>query len=464
MSLLEYDHSHVWRSALGDQGKGITPEDWKGASALVEGAHSWLSHEKEKEAQYFRWLPEHRPGLASIQEAGRHARENFKNLVLVGIGGSALGPRALFRGLCHRYHNEVTDGLRFYLLENSDPASTWQLLEMLDPKETLFNVVSKSGGTAETVANFLALQKYLGIPKDHLLFTTDPKDGLLRKAAQEHSIRCLDLHPKVGGRFSVLTPVGLFPVAALGLDPEALLEGARQMDAACSDPDPEDNPAYAYALIHFLMDRLHEMRMQVLMPYSDRLEPLAEWWAQLWAESLGKEKDLRGGETSIGPNPIRALGAIDQHSQMQLYNEGPNERLVTFLEVKDHGFDPALEAGLSTEGAQGLLVGHSIGELLNAERLASAHVLAQRGRPNETLRIQKVDEMSFGALFQFWEIATACAGHLYQVNPFDQPGVEGGKIAAKALLGDSSHAHLKAEILAGRGDVRKVVVPRSGAS
>jgi glucose-6-phosphate isomerase len=275
----------------------------------------------------------------------------------------------------------------------------------------------------------------------HLVFVTDPEKGALRALARSEGVAALDVPSNVGGRFSVLSPVGLLPAALIGIDAAALLAGAADMARRCATPDLAENPAGTFAALQWLSHTAHGRGTHVFMPYSDALRDFAAWFVQLWAESLGK---IRPDGTSVGPTPVAALGATDQHSQVQLFMEGPADKTVTFLAVSDRGDDVVIPAG---GGASDLayLGGHTLGELLAVEQRATAGALARRGRPNMTIHLDRVDPWHVGGLIMLLELATAYAGQLYGVNAFDQPGVELGKQFAYAMLGRPGAEAARAE-------------------
>jgi glucose-6-phosphate isomerase len=310
-------------------------------------------------------------------------------------------------------------------------------MEALPLDRTLFLVISKSGGTAETMAQYLlvrgALDARFGAgATEHLVFVTDPEKGSLRPIARAQNVAALDIPGNVGGRFSVLSPVGLLPAALIGVDVAALLAGAADMRARCAGGELAANPAGAFAVLQWLAHDRHGRSVHVLMPYADPLRDFAGWFVQLWAESLGK---LRADGTSVGPTPVPALGATDQHSQVQLFMEGPADKTVTFLAVagrEANGPIPSLYAEVPDLAYLG---GHALGALLDVERRATAGALATRGRPNMTLTLDTVDAWHVGGLIFLLELATAYAGELYGVNAFDQPGVELGKRYTYGMLG-----------------------------
>lgn len=324
-----------------------------------------------------------------------------------------------------------------HVLDNVDPVTIGALLDRLELSNTLFLVVSKSGGTAETMAQFIIVRERLKRGRlklaDHFVIVTDPEKGALRPIAVADGIRVADIPPNVGGRFSVLSPVGVLPAALVGIDVRGLLGGANDIVQRSASDDPAANPALAYAGLQWVADTQLDRRMHVFMPYSDQLRDFAAWFVQLWAESLGKV--ATSDKQHVGPTPIAALGATDQHAQVQLFMEGPPDKTITFVAVKHLGDDIPIPAAASDGGDLAYLGGHTLGELLSVEQRATAGALARRGRPSMTLTLDRVDARHVGGLIMLLELATAYAGSLYGVNAFDQPGVELGKQFAYAILG-----------------------------
>ena len=381
-----------------------------------------------------------------VQEVADSFGQWFENVVLVGIGGSGLGAvtlrDALLAPLWNERDEEGRDYFpRLYVLDNPDPATVGPLLDRLDLRKTLFNVVSKSGSTAETMALYLVIRERLSAlvgedkVRGHFLFTTDPGRGALRRIADSEGIPTLPVPPNVGGRFSVLSAVGLWPAAVTGVDIGGLLAGAGAMEERCRTDDLANNPAGLLATLLHHAATEGGMPIHVLMPYGDRLRSFALWFQQLWAESLGKAVDRTGAPAQAAPTPLPAVGATDQHSQVQLFMEGPRDKVVIFLAIKDPG-DPLRIPELHGDIAElGYLGGHSLGELLDSERRATTEALRQAGRPSMTLELERVDPPVLGALFMLFQIATVYAGALYGIDPLDQPGVELGKRLTYGLLG-----------------------------
>jgi glucose-6-phosphate isomerase len=384
-------------------------------------------------------------GHDSITELRRFADgvgQAFNDVVVLGIGGSALGTVALRSALRSTRWNELDDEAReffprLHVLDNVDPTTIAPLLDRLDLGSTLFIVISKSGSTAETMAQYLIVRGRLeaALPdglQRHLVFITDPERGALRSLAQSEGIVSLDVPTNVGGRYSVLSPVGLLPGALMGIDVPNLLAGARDMAARCELDAIEKNPAGVFSMLQWLADTRLGMGIQVLMPYSDPLADMGDWFVQLWAESLGK---LRDGRESVGPTPMAAVGATDQHSKVQLFMEGPRDKTVTFVAVGELERDVELPHLHTDIPELAYLGGHRLGELLEVERKATAGALAAHGRPNMTIMLDRVDEWHVGGLIILLETAAIYSGALYGVNPLDQPGVELGKHFTYGMLG-----------------------------
>jgi glucose-6-phosphate isomerase len=378
----------------------------------------------------------------------RQAAESFvgaENFLLAGIGGSALGPRAIFDALAHPLHNlldvQGRKGTpRFFVLDNVDPDLARAQLDFCDPRETVYNIISKSGSTAETAAATLLifdrLKKSLGARwKERVVCTTDPLSGDLRKLCNDEGIPTLDLPTAVGGRFSVLTAVGLFPAFCLGFDVEAMLMGAGEMEDRCLSEDLDRNPAAQMATLLYLFDTAKHKPMHVMMAYANAMYSLADWFRQIWAESLGKEKDENGKTVNVGPTPIKALGTTDQHSQVQLYIEGPHDKVFIFLHAENFRGQIELPALYPQVSSLNYLGGQTMNKLMASEFTATREALARRQRPSMTVDFPKLDAHALGEFFMLMEVVTAMCGELYHINAFDQPGVELGKVLTYGLMG-----------------------------
>lgn len=447
-------YANLLRDAVGAD-RGIDPGRLSPGGDLAEHFAGALDvfQERERAGELgFVALPADDGARKAVQEVADSFAQWFEDLVVVGIGGSSLGGRALADALLGTHWNEISAEdrehyPRLHFLENADPESVASLLRRIDPRRTLFNIVSKSGSTAETMALFLVLEEVVeaavGAEKarGHFLFTTDPEEGVLRRLARERGIPALAIPPAVGGRFSVLSPVGLLPAAVVGVELEAFLGGAADMLQRCRNPSLIENPAGILSTLLHAHDLELGQSIHVLMPYGDRLRSLALWFQQIWAESLGKARRTDGspaGPTAgTGPTPLAALGAVDQHSLLQLFMEGPRDKVVLFLRVREPAASVPIPSRHPGEPALSYLGGHTLEALLEAERRATAEALRAAGRPSALLEVERMDARALGGIFMLFQVATVYAAALYDVNPLDQPGVEAGKRFAYGLLGRS---------------------------
>jgi glucose-6-phosphate isomerase len=390
----------------------------------------------------FPMLPDDVALRAALQADALASRTEIDDVVLCGIGGSALGPSMLRSALCAPRWNELdVSGRggwpRLHVMDNVDPVSMGALFDRVDLRRARVLVISKSGGTAETMSQYLVVREKLQQlgpewPRRVLRFITDPEKGVLRAIARSDGIVTYDIPPSVGGRFSVLSAVGLAPAAFIGIDIDAICAGAADMRTRCERDTLAQNPAGVFAVLQHAHDRVNGRQIHVLMPYADALRDVANWFVQLWAESLGKRVPAGG---NVGPTPLPALGATDQHAQVQNFMEGPHDKTVTFIAVGEHGRDITIPALHGNYPDLAYLGGSTIGELLDAERRATAGALASSGRPNGVLNIPRVDAHALGELIMFFEFATAFAGALYGIDAYNQPGVELGKQFTYGIFG-----------------------------
>jgi len=364
-----------------------------------------------------------------------------------------LGNIALQTALNHPYYNllpsDVRKGPRFFVMDNVDPVQFQGLLDLIGDNldRTGFNIISKSGETAETASQFLIarnlIRQRLGADKlaEHLIITTDPASGTLHNIAQQDGHVTLQVPPGVGGRFSVLSQVGLFSAAICNIDIAELMAGARDMDRRVSQKELFKNPAALFALIQYLFYNRGKT-LSVMMPYSYQLKDLSDWFRQLWAESLGKNKTLDGKPAEIGPTPIKALGTTDQHSQVQLYREGLNNKVFTFLEVEEFDQQCPIPQELPYVDSIAYLGGKTMAQLINNEKIGTEYALVASQRPCLTVVFPKVSAYCIGQFIYMLEMATSIAGALLNLNTYDQPAVELGKQATFALMGKSGYDDL----------------------
>ncbi len=448
--MLEFNCKNVSAEIVGE-GNGLNlEEEFNNYNAQIAKIISDLNSKKDKPGQWLQWmnLGYSEETVWLVKEYAAMTEGRFENILVLGIGGSALGGMAVCEALLKPYWNILTDEQRnkfpkIFFLDNIDPDQMQGLLDVLDLKKTLVNVITKSGSTAETMSQFMILknklQEELGDDyRKHIVATTDRTTGILRQISNEEGYKTFVIPDDVGGRFSVFSAVGLLPLALVGIDIEEIMQGVKDMDLALKNTDIRHNIAAQNALIHYLLDTQKGKNLAVMMPYSSRLKYVSDWFVQLWAESLGKNKNLDGEPVCVGPTPIKALGATDQHSQIQLYNEGPNDKIVTFVRVKE--FDKTLDIPKIFEYTGiGYLGGKTINELLNAEADATKVTLVDYQRPNVTITIDKISPYNIGQLLYMLEVQTAIAGALYNINAFNQPGVEQAKNYTYALMGRAGY-------------------------
>jgi len=413
-----------------------------------------LHHEQ---APRWRRLPQERQFLESCQQRAAEVKAAgpVEVFVVLGIGGSALGNTAMIHALAPVFQEwKPAEGQpRVFVLDNVDPDWLGAFFEDVPLDKAHINVISKSGGTIETSSQFLLAWQHMlaacggdeAAARARFTLTTDDSNGHFRKIADDLGFSTLSVPDGVGGRFSVLSPVGLFTAVMAGLDAEGLLAGAERVDNKLAAAAPEEDAALMYALAHVLhMEAGRNVHVQ--FAYSHRLRSMADWFKQLWAESLGKRHNLKGEEVHVGPTPSKAVGPTDQHSQSQLYVEGPDDKVYTILKLDRFEKEVEVPAPFTTSAAFAPLHGRSLNELMEQERRGTEVALLEAGRPVCVLELCKLDAFHVGQYFMMMEIATAYAGHMMGIDPFDQPGVEAGKVAALALMGCEGYEQRAKEI------------------
>lgn len=460
--MLEFNYKNVSADIIGAE-NGLNIEDeFNSYNDKIAKIINNLNSRKDKSGQWLQWmnLGYNEETLWLVKEYASIVRGRFENVLVLGIGGSALGGIAVCEALLKPFWNLLSDEQRknfpkIFFLDNIDPDQMNGLLDVLDLKKTLVNVITKSGSTAETMSQFMIvkdkLEKELGENYvRHIVATTDQNAGILRQISNEEGYKTFVVPDDVGGRFSIFSAVGLLPFALVGIDIDEIMQGVKDMDLALKNTDIYHNIAAQNALIHYLMDTQKGKNLSVMMPYSSKLKYISDWYVQLWAESLGKNVDNDGHQVNIGPTPIKALGATDQHSQIQLYNEGPNNKVISFIRVKE--FDSTLEIPKIFEyTGVGYLGGKTINELMSAEAESTKVALVDYQRPNVTITLDKVTPYNIGQLLYMLEVQTAIAGELYNINTFNQPGVEQAKNYTYALMGRAGYeesAHILKEKMA----------------
>lgn len=432
---ISYDQRNMLAERVG--AAGIAPATLRTTDAKMKRVAHILRTAHADRSLGFMTIPERKGEIAQVMRMAKDVRRQFRTLVVVGIGGSDLGARALLHAL--KKDGKGMD-VRF-IGANTDPDEIAALLADIDLKTTAINIISKSGDTIEPMSTFLVLRdrlvKTVGKERHarHVIATTDREKGTLRGIADREGYRTLPVPDDIGGRFSALTPVGLFPAACAGISVKKLIEGATGTLRHALIAPVRTNGPMRFAGLHHDGYMKREKYLTVLMPYSSELKEFGAWFRQLWAESLGKKMSRKGKVVHHGLTPIAALGATDQHSQLQLYNEGPNDKMFTFIEVREFSHDMTVPNPYPKDEGTAYMKGIRFSEIIHAERLATAHALAENGRPNGTLTIPKVDAHSVGALMMFFMVATAAMGELLDIDAYDQPGVEDGKKAMYSLLG-----------------------------
>jgi len=429
ISRLSIDNNNLSNTGIGEG--GVSDQEIVALSSQLDPLRQQIKEWMHSSKTSFLNLP-NQTNIKAIKKRGQAIAGQFSKTVVFGIGGSSLGGEMLVRTLGDiNPKNEVT----FY--DNVDP-STMVSLENVNWNETLLLVVSKSGNTAEVLSQFLTtlpiMEHELGYKKaaEHTLIITENKEGALYRLSQELSIEVIE-HPAIGGRFSVLSVVGLLPAYIGGVDIAGVMEGARAMAARCSEDDILKNPAFYNGAAQYLHAERNRT-ISVVMPYADNLRFVVNWFRQLWAESLGKI-DSEGNHKGL--TPTEAHGVTDQHSQLQLLLEGPDDKLVTF--ITDPGFrfrGRRVPLRFKSIPAVSPLAGHTIGELFMSELKATRTTLSRRGRPNRTLALLERDAYALGELIILLEMETVVVAQLMGINPFDQPAVEESKVLTREYLGE----------------------------
>ena len=448
--MITLDYKRVDEKIIGEDNGLNLEQEFENYKDKIANIIVDLNKRKDKLGQWLQWmnLGYNEETLWYVKEYAAMVQGRFDNILVLGIGGSALGGLAVTEALLKPFWNllspEQREGLpRIFFLDNIDPDYMVGLLNVLDLKKTLVNVITKSGSTAETMSQFMIVENILEQElgdnyRYNIVATTDKKTGILRQIAEQEGYKTFVVPDDVGGRFSVFSAVGLLPFALVGIDIDEIVNGIKDMDLALKNTDIKENIAAQNALIHYLLDTKKGKNLSVMMPYSSKLKYVSDWYVQLWAESLGKNKDKEGNAVCVGPTPIKALGATDQHSQIQLYNEGPNNKVINFIRVKN--FDNTLEIpNIFEYTGIGYLGGKTINQLINAEADSTRVSLADYKRPTISIYLDKVDGYNVAQLLYMLEVQTAIAGELYNIDTFNQPGVEQAKNYTYALMGRAGY-------------------------
>ncbi len=438
--MITLDFANAMKECIGEE--GLSEEELRGYSERALSALKELAGRRQPETAFLD-LPDQDTG--GIKETARRIRDGSGAFILLGIGGSALGPRAILEALSP-FHN-LRKRPRVFIYDNVDPSTLSTILSIAELERSFVNVITKSGSTAETAASFMILYKEMErlLGRDatgRFIATTDPEKGNLREIVRRHGMESLAIPPGVVGRYSVLSPVGLLLAEVIGVDSDELLRGAREARQRCMTEEPWTNPALMLSVLLYIMGTEKGRTIDVLIPYADGLRRLSEWFCQLWAESLGK--------LGTGFTPYPSVGTTDQHSQLQLWMEGPQDKVIVFLRVDDYGRDLEIPRVFTEMEGISYLSGHTLSELMKAEEESTELALARAGRPNITVGIPAIDAYHLGGLFIFFEIATALTGFLLGVDPFNQPGVEEGKNLTYGMMGKAGFEQKRVEVEAAR--------------
>lgn len=390
----------------------------------------------------------------------------WEHLVVIGIGGSVASPRCLFQALAHSRHNLRDAKIRgkipcVHFIDNADPRTTTELLDVIDLKKTLFHVVCKSGSTAETLVTWMWLADLLkkkvgkGALTAQVVITTALEKSPLAEIAKLEKVDILPMPANLAGRFGILGPNSLLMAGLCGFSVDHLLAGAAEMDKRCRHGDAVRNPAYMHSLIHYLLTRKRRKTIHAMFAFSDRLYGVANWYSHLCAVSLGKMLNRKGKAVHVGPSPVEALGAFDQHGQQQLFAEGPFDKVVTFLNVRDHGAKIAGVPAYPKIEAAAYLGSTDHSALLECSYVGAEHHITSSGRPNMTLTLDRIDEAHIGGLVYLLMLSTTMSAELYGIDPFDQPGVEYGKQSTFAQFGRAGFEDLAKRLKDHRAKPRK---------
>lgn len=434
-SLIEYDHSLMYADRSG--AAAMPADEARELWSKLEPVRIELLRQRKAGQVGFFSIPGRLKELRAAEVLAAAVAKKYRTLIVIGIGGSDLGARALIRALKKPGRGMETE----FIGANTDPEEIAALLRRVDLKKSVLNIISKSGDTIEPMSTFLLLRqeliKAVGLKRhrDQIVATTDSAKGTLRQIADQEGYRTLPVPADIGGRFSALTAVGLFPAACAGIKVRELLAGAKEVLGDLVDKPAAECAPLLFAGLHYEAYARRTQHVTVLMPYAASLKDLAAWFCQLWAESLGKKHDRHGHTVFHGLTPVAALGATDQHSQLQLYNEGPLDKIVNFIEIAEFRDDFTVPRPFPGIEGVAYMAGHTFGEIIKAERRATALSLAKNGRPSGTLRVAAITPRTIGGLMFFFQLATAAMGELLGVNAYDQPGVEDGKKTMYALLG-----------------------------
>ncbi len=443
MSTLTLDYTNCLATSIGAT-HGLTESEIETLVAKFPKHHETMEELRASKETGFFDLPYQ--DTKAVKDLIKDCKGQYTDLVIIGIGGATVGPASLFGALLHPNWNLLTDKARkgaprVHLVGNADPVTLNSTLEVVDLKKTLFLIVSRSGNTAETSGIFLWLKEQLkrkngktALAKQ-IVLATNAEHSALVEIAEKEKIRVLDIPSNLSDRFNVLGPATLLPAGLCGLDIDQLLAGAEAMDKRCRMDRAMENPAYMHSLIHYLLTRKRRKTIHAMMAFSDRLYAVVEWYSHLLSVSLGKMLNRKGKAVHVGPSPASCSGPSGCYGQMQLYQEGPFDKVLTFLTVSDHGADIALPKIHGNIEGVGYLAGSQLSTIIDDAYIGAAHTITASGRPNLTIAMDVVDAHNIGGLYFMLQLSTTMSAELYGIDPFDQPGVDTNKQAVFAQLG-----------------------------
>ncbi len=440
------DHTLAMAEVVG-AANGLSPAELSALEPRLQQVEALIQTWRQDGTAGFCALPYDRTLAPEIKALAKQLKEWCRDALVVGLGGAAIGVRALRQALLHPSHNFFPLGRRQYhsrlfLADNIEPDSLYGMLDSLELKRLAVNVISLSGETPETLALFLFIYQILANrlgaaqAKESCVLTTAAGKGGLRRLADKEGFPLLTVPTGVHGGFGILSAMGLFPAALAGIDINGLLAGARFMDQRLQDAPLRENPAYQLAACYYLASQAKGRPVHLILPYADSLLGLADWWVHLWSTSLGKQYDREGRRVNAGITTVRGRGAADQHTLLPYALEGPNTMVVTFLEVES--FQHQITVPPALPGAEDLtyLHGRTFGQLLAADKQAAAGLLAESGRPSLTIRLPAVNAFTIGQLIHLLQMTTLILGGLLGIDPMSQPRLAEIRRTTGGLLGE----------------------------
>jgi glucose-6-phosphate isomerase len=422
--MIEIYFANMMADVLGEKGVSITQIE--ALRERINEAHQQIQERKWNELAFLDLVNQ---DITQIKTLANEIKQSSENFLFLGMGGAAMGPRAILNALS-QMHN-IRNTPRIFIFDNADPIILNNIMNNIDLSRTTINIVSKSGNTTETVAAFMILwDKMLReLGRDEAakrIILTCSINCTTQQLVKTYGFKTLNIPEKVVGRFSVLSASGLLLSEVAGIDCLELLQGARDILDRCAKPELWENPVYLFSSLLYIMCTEENRKINVLMPYSDGLKTMAEWFCQLWAESLGK--------LGSGLTPYPSIGTKDQHSQLQLWMEGPEDKVVIFIKIKDYGDSYIIPKTFEGIDYFDYLVGQNMADICIAGYESTEYILTKNSKPNMSIVIPKIDAYHIGQLFLFFEISTVVTGFLFGINPFNQPWVETGKTMIRYML------------------------------